>query len=896
VTPWCWLAALALLLGLPTAATAQARFAFDDTRSVLPKSVAPSRYRLAFDVDPARERFSGQAEILLTVRQPVAQIVLHARGLEAKAGGVLLRSAGTSRAMRVRADTKASLWTLTPADGRPIAAGEHRLTVAYRGRVQRSGEGLYRADHRVEGQAATMLATQLQAIEARSLFPAFDEPLFRAVFEISVRAPRGYEVLSNMPRVASATATNSVLHRFAPTPSMPSYLVAFAVGRFDMLEGDAAGLPLRIFTAPGKREQGRYAMAQTQRLLPYFNDWFGVPYALPKLDQLAIPSSRSGAMEDWGLISYIENALLYDPARSGASTQRRVFGTVAHELAHQWFGNLVSVASWDEIWLNEAFATWMENKAAEHFYPEWQASLARRGWQERAMERDATPATRAIRSGPVNEARVFEVFDGITYSKGGAVLSMLEQWIGEPAFKRGLAAYMNERRFAPATAGDLWFHIGQAAGRPVATVSSSWTEQPGFPLLRLDARCEGGSTRIVLSQRRFLMDPNAAAAGQWQVPVRIARGGELHTLLLDAPERRFELPGCSEAALLANAGGRGFYRVQYDAASQRRLLEQFAALAAADRVALLSDRFALAQAGQAPLADYFALLAQLPAVTDAGRDPLYALAVQQLKWLNSSLHATPAEGPLRAAARALLAPELARLSWQPAAGEDLTRLDLRAKLIMALADFDDPGVLSVARERFDAVLRGDAGVPPSLRAALLGAAGRNPSEDQFTALLEALRRAERQEERWNYANALAAGRDPVRAQRVLAASIEGRGLPPDVASKLPGLVAQEPSLTLAAYDFSLAQWPRLAALAGTGVFGGRHDLLPAATGESSDLALAARLRKDQARWAGAAGAGLAERAVARIDVRARLRAREADTLAAALAGWQPAPAAAHLLR
>ncbi len=896
MTRWLSLAVCVLLAGLPAAAISQARFAFDDTRSVLSKNVVPSHYTLAFEVDPASEHFTGQAEIRLTVRRPVAQIVLHARNLEAKPGAVVLHGGARPRAMRVQADAKAALWTLKPVDGRPITAGEHRLSIAYRGRVQRSGEGLYRADHRIEGQPATMLATQLQAVEARRLFPGFDEPLFRAVFEISVRAPRGYEVLSNMPLAASAATGNTVLHRFAPTPSMPSYLVAFAVGRFDTLAGDAAGLPLRIFTAPGKREQGPFAMEQTQRLLPYFNDWFGVPYALPKLDQVAVPSSRTGAMEDWGLISYIENALLYDPARSGARTQQRIFATVAHELAHQWFGNLVSAASWDEIWLNEAFATWMENKAAEHFYPEWQASLAGRDRLERAMERDATAATHAIRSGLVNEARVFEAFDGITYSKGGAVLSMLEQWIGEPAFKRGLAAYMSERRFAPATAGDLWFHIGQAAGRPVAAVSSSWTDQPGFPLLRLDARCEAGSTRVVLSQRRFLIDPNADASGQWQVPVRLARGNEVHTLLLDAPERRFELPGCSEAALLANAGGRGFYRVQYDAASQRRLLEQFAALAAADRVALLSDRFALAQAGQAPLADYFALLAQLPTVMDAGRDPLYALAVQQLMWLNSTLHATPAHAPLQAVARALLAPELARLTWQPAAGEDLTRLDLRAKLIAALAEFDDSAVLAAARTQFDAALRGDAGVHPSLRAALLAAVGRDPSQDQFAALLEAMRKTERQEDRWSYAGALAAGRDPARAQRVLAASIEARGLPRDVASRLPGMVARQPNSTLAAYEFSLAQWPRLALLAGTGVFGGRHDLLPASAGESSDLALAARLRRDQARWAGTAGAGLADRAVARIEVRARLREREANALAAALAGWQPAPAAAHPLR
>jgi aminopeptidase N len=577
-------------------APAQARFDFEQTRTVLRKTVLPSHYALALQLDPARDRFDGRATITLAVREPVRAIVLHARGLEASR--LQLQTGAQRRTLKLSADKKQHTWRLVPTDGRPIARGEHRLFIDYRGRVNRSGEGLFRAEHRVGGKPASMLATQLQAVNARMLFPGWDEPLFRATFDIEVTAPRAYRVLSNQKLTRREAVKTGMRWRFATTPPMPSYLVAVAVGTFDVLEGESAGVPLRLYTPPGKREQARHALAVTQQVLPYFSAYFGTPYALPKLDQLAVPGTRDGAMEDWGLVSYVEDALLYDPVSSSTRTERGVFGTVAHEIAHQWFGNLVSVALWDEIWLNEAFATWMEKKAMERFRPEWQPQLAQREWLDRTMARDATTATRAIRSGAVDEARVFDVFDGITYSKGGAVLSMLEQWIGEDGFQRGLAAYMRERRMAPATAGDLWHHIGQAAQAPVGAVAASWTDQPGFPLIDAAASCDAGRTRVHLKQQRFTSSAAVPAQGLWQVPVRVAQGERVATWLLDRPEAAFDLPGCDDATLLVNAGGRGFYRVRYDDALQQRLARQFGALAAADRVALLADSFALSMAGQ----------------------------------------------------------------------------------------------------------------------------------------------------------------------------------------------------------------------------------------------------------------------------------------------------------
>src|SRR5436309_1136005 len=377
--------ALAAALTLPAAALAQPRFDFDTAPGRLTKDVVPSRYALTFDLDPARDGFSGQAAISLRVRKTVASFAVHAH--ELKADGATLIGAQGPRALRIERDEAASLWRLVPADSQPIAAGDYTLRIAYAGVVHTSGEGLYRVDYQAGGQPARMLATQLEEIHARTLFPAFDEPAFRAVFEISVRAPRALEVASNMPQVEQRADGNATLHRFAPTPSMPSYLVALTVGRFDVLAGEAAGVPLRILTAPGKREQARYALEVTRQVLPYYNAYFGVPYALPKLDQLAVPGVRDGAMEDWGLISYTEAALLLDAKTSSPHTQRGIFATAAHEIAHQWFGNLVTASSWDEIWLNEAFATWMEHKASDHFNPAWQVPLNERRHIDRAMLR-----------------------------------------------------------------------------------------------------------------------------------------------------------------------------------------------------------------------------------------------------------------------------------------------------------------------------------------------------------------------------------------------------------------------------------------------------------------------------------------------------------------------------
>lgn len=861
------------MAGLASMAKAQTRFDFNTTPGLLSKDVRPSHYRLHFDLDPASDEFSGQTNITLLVQRATPHITLHADGIEANQINLASKLSGRgARAMRVEKNTDTQTWRLTPQDGKHIAAGSYVLNIQYTGRVYKSDAGLYRAPHKVQDQTRNMLATQLEAVFARKLFPAFDEPSFRSVFEISVKAPSAFAVHSNMPVRSVQEHGGQRLHTFLPTPSMPTYLVALTVGQFDVVEAQSGKVPLRIFTAPGKQAQAAYAMAVTQKILPFYKSYFGIDYALPKLDQLAVPSTRGGAMEDWGLISYAETSLLFDPHNSSVQRRQQVFSTVAHEVAHQWFGNLVTAASWEEIWLNEAFATWMAEKTTNHFNPEWQVALSRREPIDWAMIKDASSATRAIRSGPVQEDRVFNVFDEITYVKGGAVLSMLETWLGPEVFQKGLAAYMQNRRFSNATAADLWFYIGQAAGLDVSSVARSWTDQKGFPLLQVNAQCVAGRTRIQIKQQRFTSEAQAIDQSVWQVPLIVEQERKNHRLLLSKKQQEFVLPGCSTAPLLVNAGGQGFYRVQYAPENYSALVQGLATLSPIARITLLSDSFALMQAGRLSLSAYWNLLAQLPAVQGPGRATLLTLARNSLEFLNGVYSHTPAQAALRLRARQLLAPELKALGWTPQAGENSETQMLRSGLIRSLAHWGDEAVLAQAENLFNQDKAGTQTLPPEVRDAVIHAAGMSANAQQHENLMKRLESANSEEDRWRYAEAVAAAKDPELVKQVLELSLRG-ALPNNIATRLPSLVSENGIHSTMAYQFVLDHYAKLAEMSGD-MFGASSWLLPGAASGFNTEDKAIQLLADQKQKAGDKGAQTAAQMASQIRLKASVRQRE----------------------
>ncbi len=375
-----------------------------------------------------------------------------------------------------------------------MPAGTHTLTLSFTGKINQQGQGLFYARYQEQGTNAqkTMLGTQFEATDARRLFPCWDEPSFRARFQLTAVVPENFLAVSNMPVESENKIASGKEVHFAMSPSMSTYLNVFVTGELDLVETKVGETQIRVITTKGKAEQGRYALQASAQILQYYNEYFGTPYPLPKLDQIAIPGGFGGAMENWGGITYFESALLYDPEKSSETTKQIIYEVIAHEMAHMWFGDLVTMAWWDNLWLNEGFASWMGTKCTAHFNPQWEVWLKKQMPRdptrrvgipkEAAMEGDAFSTTHPIQQKIATEAEANSAFDDITYKKGQSFLRMLESFLGEEVFRDGIRKYIAKHKYSNTTTADLWNSLGEASGKPVGDISAGWTEQPGFPV------------------------------------------------------------------------------------------------------------------------------------------------------------------------------------------------------------------------------------------------------------------------------------------------------------------------------------------------------------------------------------------------------------------------------
>ena len=435
------------LLGLTFIAhmNAEKPFDFATTPGKLPKQVVPAEYSIRIVPDLDKLTFTGTETVKITARAPVRQLVLNALELEVTAAAVDGKSLSKSA---VKIDKKQELLTL--ALPRELPAGDHTVTFSFSGKINQQGQGLFYARYQEQGTGAkkTMLGTQFEATDARRLFPCWDEPSFRARFQLSVVVPETWLAVSNMPVEGETQVANGKEVRFAMTPSMSSYLNVLVAGELELIETQSSGVQIRVITTKGKAEWGRYALESSAKLLKYYNNYFGVSYPLPKLDQIAVPGGFGGAMENWGGITYYESSLLFDPKTSSDDTKQDIFAVLAHEMAHMWFGDLVTMAWWDNLWLNEGFASWMGTKSTAHFNPQWEVWLrknvprnpTRRAGiaKEQAMEGDARSTTHPIQQPVATEAEANSAFDDITYQKGQSFIRMLESFLGEDAFRDGI--------------------------------------------------------------------------------------------------------------------------------------------------------------------------------------------------------------------------------------------------------------------------------------------------------------------------------------------------------------------------------------------------------------------------------------------------------------------------
>jgi len=784
-----------------TALHAEQPFDFASTPGKLPKQVRPLEYSIWIKPDIKKLTFVGHETVKLNVEQATSQLVLNAADLtisDAQLDGKTIP--------KTKFDAKNELLTIT-APGE-LAPGEHTLALKFAGKVNQFGRGLFYGKYQEQGTGAKkiFLGTQFEATDARRLFPCWDEPAFRARFQLTTVVPENWMAVSNMPVASEKKVSGGREVEFQPSPSMSSYLVVFCAGEFDAVESDVDGVKLRITTTKGKGESARYALEVTAQILHYYNEYFGIPYPLPKLDQLAIPGGFGGAMENWGGITYYETALLFDPANSSAATKQTVYEVIAHEVAHQWFGDLVTMAWWDNLWLNEGFASWMGTKCTARFNPQWEVWLQknlprdptrRTGIvKEQAMEGDAHVTTHAIQQKIETEADANNAFDDITYKKGQSFLRMLESFLGEESFRDGIRRYIEAHKYSNSTTADLWNALSEASGKPVADIAAAWTEQPGFPVVNVKREA---NNKVTLSQERFTINFRDNANLTWKIPLTYLIDGQSAAATLLISEKTVTLEDVpADRALKLNVEGAGNYRVAYDEASWKLLLATLPGMNVPDQVNLLSDAWAFVQEGQKPLKFYIDLVDRLPAST--------AIAVREqiinaFDSIDHLLAGTAEQESFRRYARGVLRPTLDVLGLQPKPDEPETASLLRASLVQQLGLFGDEDVIKTCRQNFDNYLRNPASIAPDLRAPTFAIVMRYGNAITWQKLHELGVKTASTEDKQYYYDALAFATDPNLIQKSLAIALTDE-LPTSRAVFMVAKVARESDRPDLAWEFA----------------------------------------------------------------------------------------------
>jgi aminopeptidase N len=743
------------MLALAGSALAEKPFDFVTTPGKLPKTVVPSAYRIAIDPDLDKLTFAGREEVDIDVAKPTADVTLNVNGL--KFTDVGIKGEDGARAT-VAQDDKAQTATLHFLH--PLAAGKHTLEMQYRGPITAQPAGIYYNDYDVGGAKKRMLVTQFESSDARRMFPSWDEPAFKATFTLTVTVPATYRAISNTPVAKETPAgANAKTVTFATTPRMSTYLVVLAAGELDRISQAVADTDIGVAAVEGKGEQGRYGLSVASQVLPFYNDYFGVKYPLPKLDLIAVPGNfAAGAMENWGGITYIDSALLFDPKTSSEGTKQSIFAVIAHEMAHQWSGDLVTMAWWDNIWLNEGFASWMETKASDHFNPEWKVWLRAHADTEAAMADDARSTTHSIQQPIKDESEVDAAFDDITYLKGQAFIRMIENYLGEATFRDGMRHYMAAHAYSNTTTADLWTALGAASGKPVADIAAGFTEQPGIPLVKVSTACVSGETVATLTQDRFTIHDPSAKKLTWRIPVILGRpGGEApQSLLLDGKAQTVKFAGCDKP-VKANMGDAGYYRTQYADADLKALSAAYKTLVPADRVNLLGDVWAMAKAGREAPDKFLDLTRQLNGETELA---VWAQVLSSLLEIDDLERGSPDQSSYRAYARGLLAPVLERVGWNEKPDDTPDVVLLRGSLIRTLGHFGDPAVVAEAKKRFASFLADPASLPPSLQDSVVTVVGYSADKKTYDALRRLGRDASSTETRLRYYFALAGAQDP----------------------------------------------------------------------------------------------------------------------------------------
>jgi aminopeptidase N/puromycin-sensitive aminopeptidase len=704
----------ALLAALSPAARAQR----------LPKTVIPEHYALTLAPDLKTATFTGIETIDVELKEPSKTITLNSA--EIKFESVTAKAGGKEQTATVSSDEAKEQATFTFPETLP--AGKAALTIHYTGILNDKLRGFYLSKEPKRNYAVT----QFESTDARRAFPSFDEPAFKATFDVTLVIDKGDTAISNGAIVSDTPGPEADKHtlKFDRTVKMSTYLLAFLVGDFECTKGASDGVDIRVCATPGKLPLTTYGVDVAEWVLHYYNNYFGIRFPLKKLDLIAIPDFEAGAMENFGAITYRETDLLIDPKTASVGAKKNVAEVIAHEMAHQWFGDLVTMQWWDNTWLNEGFATWMESKAIDVMHPEWDIKQEMVGTTEGSLNLDAQPTTRAIRAKADTREEIEQMFDGISYGKAGSVLLMIENYLGEEPFRKGVHNYLAAHQYGNATAEDFWGAQTAASGKPVDKIMESFVAQPGEPILTFGPTATGN---VSVAQQRFFLSPSSKIdpSQKWTVAVCFKAEGDKHQCEILTPESA-SLKTPTSAPFFANAGGTGYYRVAYAPADYAAIVASVeTALKPTERISLIGGEWAQVRASKATVGDYLNLVTAVKSDTSAA---VLGTALSGAGTIRSQIAATQEEKDALAAwVRANFAPQYAKLP-APSTSDTPAMIELRSTLFSTLAGAKDPAVLKQAREIADKFLADPTSVDPTLGQAALIIAARNGDEALYNKL------------------------------------------------------------------------------------------------------------------------------------------------------------------
>ena len=794
---------------------------------VLPETARPSKYRIKLQPDLKNFTFDGEQSVDLLILEATSTIVLNSIDLEISnttlhANGTTL----TSKSVTIDKDAE----TATLDFGETIQPGDARLEMVFTGELNDKLMGFYRSEYTSQdGETRYLATTQFEPTDARRAFPCWDEPAKKATFEVTLVFSDEYQAVSNTPVVEEAVPGPGLKSvRFAETPIMSTYLLVFIVGNLTSIEERAAGgTTVGVWTTPGKEDQASFALDTSVKLLSYFNEYFGIPYPLPKLDHIAIPDFAAGAMENWGAVTYRETALLVDPDNSSAGTRQRVAEVIAHEMAHMWFGDLVTMEWWDDLWLNESFASWMGNKAVDWLFPEWEM------WTQfvnmdtnRALSLDGLKNSHPIEQAVKNPAEVSQLFDAISYSKGASVIRMLENFLGEESFRKGLNRYLSSHMYDNARTEDLWSALETESGRPVTAIMDSWVKQMGYPVLQVESDRTGGQTTLSVTQERFVYDrllgdgePDSDSDNEvWRVPVSASQGSEESAVtVMDGRQTQIDLPGPGDGWVKLNPLQTGFFRVNYSTEDWQRLVPAIESLElhATDRLGVQNDAYALSRAGLLPVTQFLSLAQAYKNEGDASVWSDLASNLRDIEQLISDEAIHPA---YQGFAREIFGPAARKIGWEPKSGEGHLDALLRSTVLSQAGSYHDPGVTAQASERFQKYLQDRETLAPDLRGVVFALAAQSGGKDVYDQIWGLEGETDLAEEKIRLLMSLTRFQRPELLNSTLADSLSAKVRSQDSITLVAGVAANPKGRDLA-WEFVKDNWAEFDRRYGGGGFG-----------------------------------------------------------------------------